>query len=60
MPHIGLIAQEVEQTNPDAVKTHPSGYKMVDYGRATELASALSRFTDNESNVVAFPEGARE
>lgn len=31
---IGLMAQEVEQKNPDAVKTHPSGYKMVDYGKA--------------------------
>jgi hypothetical protein len=54
-PRLGLIAQEVERTRPDAVKAHPSGFKMVDYGRATELASALSRFTDNESNVVAFP-----
>ena len=54
-PRLGLIAQEVERTRPDAVKAHLSGFKMVDYGRATELASALSRFTDNESNVVAFP-----
>ena len=54
-PRLGLIAQEVERTRPDAVKTHPSGFKMVDYSRATELASALSRFTDNKSNVVAFP-----
>ena len=31
---IGLMAQEVERRHPDAVVTHPSGYKMVDYGRA--------------------------
>lgn len=33
-PQIGLMAQEVEKRNPDAVREHPSGYKMVDYGRA--------------------------
>lgn len=31
--HIGVMAQEVEQVIPDAVATHPSGYKMVDYSR---------------------------
>ena len=30
---IGVMAQEVMQTNPDAVHVHPSGYLMVDYGR---------------------------
>ena len=40
-PHLGLIAQEVERTNPDAVSTHPSGYKMVDYGLATKLSRFL-------------------
>jgi hypothetical protein len=33
---IGLLAQDVEQQNPGAVATHPSGMKMVDYRRATE------------------------
>ena len=33
-PEIGVLAQEVEQKDPAAVVTHPSGYKMVDYGRA--------------------------
>lgn len=32
--HIGLIAQEVERVHPEAVTTHPSGFKMVDYRRA--------------------------
>ena len=35
--HIGLMAQEVEQTRPDAV-AELGGVKMVDYGRATENA----------------------
>lgn len=30
---IGVMAQELEQINPDAVYTHPSGYKYVDYGK---------------------------
>lgn len=29
--HVGMIAQQVEQVHPEAVKTHSSGYKMVDY-----------------------------
>ena len=33
--HIGLLAQEVEETHPEAVIEHPSGYKMVDYKAAT-------------------------
>jgi len=31
---IGVMADEVERINPDAVLYHPSGYKMVDYARA--------------------------
>lgn len=30
--HMGVMAQEVEETIPEAVLTHESGYKMVDYG----------------------------
>lgn len=30
---IGLMADEVEKVSPDAVATHPSGYKMVDYSK---------------------------
>lgn len=33
-PEIGLMAQEVEQVHPEAVRTHESGFKMVDYGKA--------------------------
>lgn len=29
----GVMAQELEKVKPDAVHTHPSGYKMVDYSR---------------------------
>lgn len=32
--HIGVLAQEVEKFQPDAVHLHPSGFKMVDYGKA--------------------------
>jgi len=30
---VGVMAQEVMQTNPDAVVTHPDGYLMVDYAK---------------------------
>lgn len=33
--HVGLLAQEVEEKRPEAVSTHPSGYKMVNYETAT-------------------------
>lgn len=29
----GVLAQEVERLRPDAVKQHPSGFKMVDYAK---------------------------
>jgi hypothetical protein len=31
--HMGVMAQELERTNPDAVIMHPSGYRMVDYAK---------------------------
>lgn len=37
--HAGVMAQEVERTQPGAVVTHPSGYKMVDYAQV--LARAM-------------------
>lgn len=37
-PHIGLMAQEVAQNNPDAVEMHPSGYLTVNYEKATRKA----------------------
>ncbi len=33
--HFGVIAQEVEATNPDAVLTRPDGLKAVDYAKVT-------------------------
>lgn len=44
-PRIGLMAQEVEKTNPGAV-VEIGGYKAVDYGRATQYASELSKFLE--------------
>jgi hypothetical protein len=41
---IGVMAQDVEQTRPDAVLEHPSGFKMVDYRKATEYSAGLDRF----------------
>jgi hypothetical protein len=44
-PRIGVMAQEVEKTNPGAV-VEIGGYKAVDYGRATQYASELARFLE--------------
>jgi len=33
---LGLMAQNVKKTNPDAVKTMPGGMMAVDYGKATQ------------------------
>lgn len=32
---LGVMAQEVEQVRPDAVTTHSSGYRMVDYDKVS-------------------------
>lgn len=32
-PQIGVMAQELAETQPDAVETHESGFLMVDYGK---------------------------
>jgi hypothetical protein len=43
--HIGLMAQDVEKKRPRAVGVDPgSGYKMVDYGVATEKAANRGHF----------------
>jgi hypothetical protein len=43
--HIGLMAQDVEKKRPRAVGVDPgSGYKMVDYGAATEKAANRGHF----------------
>lgn len=31
-PNVGLIAQEIQETNPEAVVKHDSGYLMINYG----------------------------
>jgi hypothetical protein len=36
--HIGLMAQEVELTRPEAVMEHPAGFKLVDYELALQGA----------------------
>lgn len=51
-PQIGVMAQEVEQTRPDAV-SEIGGFKAVHYGKATDLAASLAKFVDG--NVVAMP-----
>lgn len=38
--HLGFMAQEVQETNPDAVQTMPNGFLGVDYGKALGLAEA--------------------
>jgi Chaperone of endosialidase len=44
-PRIGLMAQEVARTNPDAVHDI-GGFLAVDYQKATNAASDLARFMD--------------
>jgi hypothetical protein len=39
---IGLMAQDVEEETPEAVIEHPSGFKMVDYGRATARSRMMA------------------
>ena len=51
--HIGLIAQKVEKKHPKAVGVDPGlGYKIVDYGAATEGAANRGHFY--EGGVVPF------
>jgi hypothetical protein len=49
--HIGLIAQNVEKKHPEAVGL-AGGYKIVDYGAATEKAANRGHFY--EGGVVPF------
>jgi len=54
-PRIGVMAQEIEKTRPEAV-FEVGGFKAVDYGKATDLAAYLAKFGDAKSdNVVALP-----
>lgn len=40
---IGVMAQEIRHTTPDAVHVHPDGHLMVDYKRATDRAAEIGR-----------------
>jgi hypothetical protein len=55
VPRIGVMAQEVEQSRPEAV-TEIAGFKAVDYGKATDLAASLAGFVEGKavprSNVL--------
>jgi Chaperone of endosialidase len=53
---IGLIAQEVEKKHPDAVGL-AAGFKMVDYGKATDPAANRGHF--REGGVVPMRRVAR-
>lgn len=41
-PERGFMADDVEQLVPDAVVTHPSGFKMVDYGKLAAADAAIA------------------
>lgn len=41
--HVGLLAQEVEKSKPEAVITGPGGLKFVDYARAVPAMGSLLR-----------------
>jgi hypothetical protein len=57
---IGLMAQDVEEKNPAAVSTHPSGMKMVDYGRATQpMPTKLSSVEEAKFKAWAKQNGVR-
>lgn len=40
--HIGFMADEVEKVRPEAVGLHPTGYKTVDYDRATKAQGGVA------------------
>jgi hypothetical protein len=55
--HVGFMADEVEKKNPEAVGLDPSGYKTVDYNKATEsMGGAVKAFADGG---VAGPYGSK-
>jgi Chaperone of endosialidase len=50
--HIGLMAQDVEQSSPDAV-TEVGGLKLVNYGMATDRAAVLSDWMQRAGEMRA-------
>jgi hypothetical protein len=55
---MGLSAQETERRHPEAVAEAPSGFKAVDYGRATQEAAHLGGFARavNDNDIYAEPQ----
>lgn len=49
MTRIGVMAQEVEQTKPEAVHD-VGGFKAVDYGKVTEMAARFAKFSNNDNS----------
>lgn len=41
-PHVGVMAQEVAKTRPDAVSTRPDGLKQVHYGKLFGLGEGMA------------------
>ncbi len=54
--HVGFMADEVEQVKPEAVGVHPTGYKTVDYEKATEKNSMGGGVSPQRSGE-AFADG---
>src|SRR5690242_9010758 len=55
-PHIGLSAQDVERSHPDAVGL-AGGYKTVDYDAATRHAAMAGRHADTRDSKGALAHG---
>jgi len=49
---IGLLAQDVEQFAPEAVRVSGGGFKQVHYKRATERAAAMRKHADGSALVL--------
>ena len=54
-PHIGLLAQEVEQVAPEAVGEFPGGMKGVNYALATNRAASLMKFANDNASYDGSP-----
>lgn len=56
-PQIGLLAQDVEKTKPEAVTESPGGVKLLDYGQATRPDAGQQQNDDGSvSRTYAIPE----
>jgi len=61
-PHIGLLAQEVEQVAPEAVGDILPGIKGVNYAVATDRAAALMKLSNDNraSPLIVYGAGLME